>query len=106
MNGYNSKLKGWAVDRVIELAKATGGTPTLAEMTEQATELAKYAYVPEEDLKSTAAILFDLVRTAPPNKSLVIDIVNELEKIKQDRLHDNVDDPEPIELNPALEALQ
>lgn len=65
MNQYNSKLKGWAVDRVIELAKIAGSPVSIAELQAQADQLAAYAYVPEEDLNISASHVIELFGQAP-----------------------------------------
>jgi len=91
---YKSQLKGWAIDRVIELAKANGSKPTLGEVQKMATELADYCYVPREDLESTAKDLFELVRNAAAGESSVDALIGTLEHIKADRESQGIDKPE------------
>lgn len=102
---YKSQLKGWAVDRVIEAKKAgyylqiTSPTQmtdetTLEDLLKAADELSAYAYVPREDLESTAKELFELVRSAPANESMVSALISTLDRIRLDRLNDGTDKAE------------
>lgn len=109
---YKSQLKGWAVDRVIEFWKASPGgefkgdfdkpesvvhvTPVrdLSELKKQADDLAAYAYVPREDLESTAKDLFELVRNAGPGESSIDAMIGTLEHIKNDRISQGIDKTE------------
>lgn len=95
---YKSQLKGWAVDRVIELWKVckTGDDigADLDSLKKQADDLAAYAYVPREDLESTAKDLFELVRNAPANESSVDALIGTLEHIKHDRITQGIDKQE------------
>lgn len=91
---YKSQLKGWAVDRIIETWKifppSQGGN--IVEMiSTQADALAEYAYVPREDLESTAKDLFELVRKSPPNESSIDALIGTLEHIKEDRRREGID---------------
>lgn len=88
---YKSQLKGWAVDRVIELAKANGSKPELSDVMNAADTLAAYAYVPREDLESAAKDLFDLVRKAAPGESSVDALLGTLEHIRNDRIAEGID---------------
>lgn len=91
---YKSQLKGWAIDRVIELAKANGAKPDLETVKEQAEGLAAYAYEPSADLEATAKELFDLVRNAPSGESKLDALLGTLEHIKNDRISQGFDKPE------------
>ena len=88
---YKSQLKGWGIDRAIELAKANGSKPDVGEITKLADELAAYAYVPREDLESTAKDLFELVRNAPANEASIAALIGTLEHIKADRIAQGID---------------
>ncbi len=88
---YKSQLKGWAIDRVIELAKANGAKSDLAAIMADADTLAAYAYVPREDMESTAKDLFELVRNAPPEQSSIEALIGTLEHIREDRIRNQVD---------------
>lgn len=108
---YKSQLKGWAVDRVIEMWKAvppsaafiSKGNPDAAKdylpnredclqvLKTQADDLAAYAYVPREDLESTAKDLFELVRNAEAGKASINAMIGTLEHIKQDRISQGID---------------
>lgn len=86
---YKSQLKGWAVDRVIELYKAEGklvGRP-LDVLMKDADVLADYCYIPVKDLESHAEDLFELVRNAPEGEDRIDALLATLEKIKNDREH-------------------
>lgn len=90
---YKSQLKGWAIDRIIE-AKKAGIEPEIVKLTDlqkAADDLAAYAYVPREDLESTAKDLFELVRNAPAGESSVDALIGTLEHIKNDRLSQGID---------------
>lgn len=90
---YKSQLKGWAIDRIIE-AKKAGILPEIASMGElqnAATGLAAYAYVPREDLESTAKELFELIRIAPAGQSSVDALIGTLEHIREDRIRQQID---------------
>lgn len=94
---YKSQLRGWAVDRVIEIKKANGIADvhlSLEQLKHQADELAAYAYIPREDLESTAKDLFELVRNAPANEASIDALIGTLEHIKNDRLTQGIDTPE------------
>lgn len=90
---YKSQLKGWAVDRVIEWHKANGGVPnmSLQELEKAAESLSSYAYVPREDLESTAKDLFELARNAAPGEASIAALIGTLEHIKNDRVNNRVD---------------
>lgn len=89
---YKSQLKGWAVDRIIELWKASKPSDaSLDVLKDQADDLASYAYVPREDLESTAKDLFDLVRNALPGEASIDALIGTLEHIKADRLSQGID---------------
>lgn len=90
---YKSQLKGWAVDRVIEAARAEALNlnGTLTSIMETADQLAEYAYVPREDLESTAKDLFELVRNAPSNESSIDALIGTLEHIRADRISQGID---------------
>lgn len=100
---YKSQLKGWAVDRVIEFYKVAGlaapkeATALLGKLKSDADDLAAYAYVPREDLESTAKELFELVRSAPANESMVSALIGTLDRIRLDRLNDGTDRAEDAE---------
>lgn len=105
---YKSQLKGWAVDRVIEFYKVNGKPtleikqgPSLDILMADADKLSAYAYVPREDLESTAKELFELVRSAPANESMVSALIGTLDRIRLDRLNDGTDKAED-----AKETLQ
>lgn len=91
---YKSQLRGWAIDRVIELAKANGSKPDLTDIMEQAKDLAAYAYIVREDLESTAKDLFELVRNSKPNEASIDALIGTLEHIKQDRISQGIDKDE------------
>lgn len=97
---YKSQLKGWAVDRIIELQRANGEKLEplgLQGLMEAADKLADYAYVAKEDLQSTAKDLFDLVRNAPANESMVDALLGTLEHIRTDRIQQGIDqDPDKV----------
>ncbi len=88
---YKSQLKGWAIDRIIELAKANGSKPDLAVVMADADVLAAYAYVPREDMESTAKDLFELVRNAPAEQSSIDALIGTLEHIREDRIRNQID---------------
>lgn len=92
---YKSQLRGWAVDRVIELWKIAPEVlsceRSLGMLQEQADKLAAYAYVPREDLETTAKDLFDLVRNAAPNESSADSLIATLEHIKHERISQGID---------------
>ena len=93
---YKSQLKGWSVDRVIEIARAnvnSGALVTVEDVMKQADQLAAYAYVPEEDLKTTANALFDLLRRAPAGAANIDILLAALEDIKADREREGLDNP-------------
>lgn len=81
MSDYRAKLKGWAIDRVIELRRANNVSEalTLSDLKHQADELADYAYSPEEEFESLARQLSELIQK---------DLSDPLDKIKflQDEL--------------------
>lgn len=83
---YKSQLKGWAVDRAIEMYKAGGITPDVDTVKGVAEKLVEYAYVEEEDLDNAAAYLFDRVRNAPAGQSKIDALIGTLEHIKADRI--------------------
>ena len=102
---YKSQLKGWAVDRIIELWKVHKPSPVdLATLKQQSDELAAYAYVPREDLESTAKDLFELVRNAPAGQSSVDALIGTLEHIREDRIRQQIDvmPGEPVAAQPVL----
>lgn len=92
---YKSQLRGWAVDRVIELWKIAPEVlsyeRTLGKLQEQADNLSAYAYVPREDLESTAKDLFELVRNAPANESSIDALIGTLDHIKVERISQGID---------------
>lgn len=90
---YKSQLRGWAVDRIIESVKAGAikDVTDLASLKTTADELAAYAYVPREDLESTAKDLFELVRKAEPGQASIDMLIATLEHIKQDRISQKID---------------
>lgn len=90
---YKSQLRGWAVDRVIELSKANESKPDLAAVKTQADDLAAYAYVPREDLDSTAKDLFELVRNAADGQAQIEALIGTLEHIQEDRMRNGLDKP-------------
>jgi hypothetical protein len=60
---YTSTLKGWAVDRVIELQKhnaAISGARTVDELLEDAQKLVDYTYSIEEDIAQSYARINEL----------------------------------------------
>lgn len=92
---YNSQLRGWAIDRVIEAKKAgLQMDMTLPLLKKYADDLAAYAYVPREDLQSTAKDLFDLVRNAAPNTASIDALIGTLERIREDRISQGIDTDE------------
>lgn len=102
---YKSQLKGWAVDRVIELSKifpidmttipGGGALDPLTMVHTYADKLAAYAYIPREDLESTAKDLFELVRNAPANEASIDALIGTLEHIKHERVSQGIDAAEP-----------
>lgn len=88
---YKSQLKGWAVDRVIEMYKAGGVQPSLKTVMAEAEELAAYAYVESEALEDCAKTLFDLVRNAPAGEAKIDALLGTLEHIKADRIGQGID---------------
>ena len=89
---YKSQLKGWAVDRVIEMHKvANSAVLTLESLKMYAEELIAFAYVAREDLESTAKDLFELVRNANPGEASIDALIGTLEHIKQDRIAEGKD---------------
>ena len=89
---YKSQLKGWAVDRVIEIAKISNVALDVPALAKQADELAEYAYVPREDLEKTAAELFELLRAAPANEASIDALIGTLNHIKSERIAQKIDD--------------
>lgn len=83
---YKSQLKGWAVDRVIELAKANATKPTLADVMDEATRLAKYAYVGEEDFKDACQRVVECLKEMCLADALerIIQLQNELAYVQED----------------------
>lgn len=91
---YKSQLKGWAIDRCIELARVASVAPSLEALKAQADDLAAYAYVESEDLDDTAKALFDLVRHAPAGESKVDALIGTLEHIKDERIRQGLEKDE------------
>jgi glutaredoxin 2 len=86
---YTSQLKGWAIDRVIELWKATDaherlGALGLRELKEQADELAKYAYDPEGDFNDTMARMSKLIKEIPDPLEKINLLMAELSVIQEE----------------------
>lgn len=81
---YTSQLKGWAIDRVIELAKANGDKPDLDAVMKQATALADYAYVPERDFKDCIAVIVEILKSSPDSLDKVNQLQAELGVIEED----------------------
>ena len=88
---YKSQLRGWAVDRVIELARVTKHPLSISELKEKADEIAAYAYVAREDLESTARDLFDLIKQAPDGKSGIDGLLATLEHLRNERIANGLD---------------
>lgn len=88
---YKSQLKGWAVDRVIEMYKAGGVQPSLKAVMADAVELAAFAYVDSEALEDCAKTMFDLVRKAPAGEAKIDALLGTLEHIKADRIAQGID---------------
>lgn len=94
---YKSQLRGWAIDRVIELWKIRGETADMPALQSEANQLADYAYIPREDLESTAKDLFELVRNAPAGESSIDALVGTLEHIKAERISQGIDKAETMQ---------
>lgn len=104
---YKSQLKGWAVDRAIELFKIgyLGGSfigrESLQELEKCADQLVTYAYVLEEDIGATAKSFLELLRQAPDDQDtagLVAMMIGALQDVQSRLSH---------EATPALqEAVQ
>src|ERR1700753_1456422 len=75
---YKSQLRGWAIDRTIELWKATGFKSGLDELFKHADDLAGYAYVAEEDFKDVCARLVALIKESKDPLDKVHALQNEL----------------------------
>lgn len=81
---YKAQLKGWAVDRVIELSKANGDKLNLAQVMTQADALAAYAYVPERDFKDAIALIVEILKSDPDALAKVNQLQGELAAIEED----------------------
>lgn len=89
---YKSQLKGWAVDRAIEHQKSCAAYgKTTEDLLAIADKLLAYAYIPREDLESTAKDLFELVRNAESGQASIDALVGTLEHIKNDRISQGID---------------
>ncbi len=89
---YKSQLKAWAIDQVSKLSKESElAVGSIEDAIVHAEKLLAYAYIPREDLESTAKDLFELVRNAPPGESSVDALIGTLEHIKADRLQQGID---------------
>jgi len=83
---YKSQLRGWAVDRIIEMWRATSSTAgTLADLKAQAIELMEFAYVAAEDLESSSRDLYELIKEAPAHQSNIDNIIAVLENLRDER---------------------
>lgn len=90
---YASQLRGWAIDRTLELWKTTGFKGDMKELFSHADSIMEYAYIAREDLESTAKDLFDLIRNAPDGQSSVDALIGTLDHIKEDRVRQGLDKP-------------
>jgi hypothetical protein len=95
MSKYESQLKGWAVDRVIEAVKVGAlQADNLAAITKHADELAKYAFVPQENLVSIAKEFYEAVRNAPDGEAHIEEIEFSIAAIKAEREQAGLDKPQ------------
>lgn len=93
---YKSQLKGWSIDRVIEMYRipkhiTPTEDPSLTTLMADADKLAAYAYVPEEDLVSTTQTLYSLLKDAPPDRAGFDEIRMSLDLIQQERIMNGID---------------
>lgn len=88
---YKSQLKGWAVDRIIELQKVSAaGIATTDDLIREADKLAQFAYVLDEDLDSTAKQFLELLRQAPDDADtagLIANMIVTLDNIQGQMSH-------------------
>lgn len=72
MSQYNSQLKGWAVDRTIELFKARGPEGyTVDDVLTEANKLVDYAYNPNEDFRDAVKRMVEILKQCDPENALL-----------------------------------
>lgn len=92
MNQYGSQLKGWAIDRALELAKANNTDPSVAEIytpqeiIAKAMEFIEFAYSPDEDFRNAVARMIEVLKASAVDDALlkVRELLAELQYIEED----------------------
>ncbi len=98
MSNYKSQLRAWAVDRIINSQK---GSISLENLQKDATALAEWAYIADEDLDTTAKQLLELVAGAAPEKAKIGALIHELQYIQEQRYAKRIDAMPEEETNVA-----
>ncbi len=84
---YKSHLKAWAVDRIIDLAKANNQVQNdlvlLSQVMKEADELAAYAYVGEEDFADACKRVVECLKEMPDALDKVMHLQTELAYIEE-----------------------
>lgn len=93
MKKYGSQLKGWAIDRAIELVKANksdsqeaSGLCTPAEVIAKAQEFIDFAYSPDEDFRDAVTRIVEVLKQSDVEDALVKvrELLAELAYIEED----------------------
>lgn len=81
---YRSQLRGWGIDRAIELAKINNSKEnpiTLEEIISNSAKFALHAYIPGEDAEKTADYLLDVLENTAPGEVDIHSIISRLESV-------------------------
>lgn len=90
---YTSRLRGWAIDRALELAKlGEGGACSAAELIASAGELAAWCHDPQEACEAMQASIVDhYAEAAAGAGAKLVDFIAALQRISDARLADGMD---------------
>jgi hypothetical protein len=81
---YKSQLKGWAIDRAIELSKANNAKLNMTQLMDQADQLAAYAYVPEKEFQDCISVISQILKESPDALAKINQLQAELGVIEED----------------------
>lgn len=81
---YKAKLKGWAVDRAIQILAAGGGVVDLERVKASAKNLAEFAYVPDEDVKSLVTALSEAIKLSKDPIAIIEQLEREMAFARED----------------------
>lgn len=81
---YKSQLRGFALDRAIEIAKIGKDPQTIAQLTVTADQIAAYCYDPDKDFKDCIAHISSILKESPDALAKINQMQQELGVIEED----------------------